>query len=138
MDAAHRRYKKDPHAESDRYDPFPSSRVVPATADQAIGDPSAKWFGNPKCKERKRSIKSGLHDVELAHCYQIVGQPSHQYIPVVIKTKESQAYADQVAIEQSARCGTRRVRCCRVRSHCSETARENREPWCQPEERREA
>src|SRR5579864_516070 len=138
MDAAHRRYEKDPHAESNRYDPFPSSCFVPAMADQAIGDPSPKGFGNPKCKERKGSIKSSLHNIELAHCNQIVWQPSHQHIPVVIKTKKSQAYADQVTIEQSARCGTSGVRCCRFRSHCSETARENREPWRQPEERREA
>src|SRR5215469_6282127 len=133
MGGAHRCHEKYAHGERDGHDPLPGGGFIPTTTDQSVRDPSTNRFGDPEGEEGQRRIKPRSHDAELTNRHEIIRQPRHQHIPVVIKTEESEAYSQQIAIEQAADRGgkicERQLPASRLKA-----ARENDEPGYKPEQ----
>src|SRR2546425_1029694 len=64
---------------------------IPAPLDQRVGDPSSNRFCDSEREERQRRGKTGSQDAEVADRHEVIGQPGHQHIPIVIKAKKAQA-----------------------------------------------
>ena len=93
-----RRDDKQARGEGERHNSLARTGFVPAYSDQAVRNPSADRLAHAENEEGERGVKAGSEDRQLPHRHQIVRQPGHKQVPVIVKTEKPEANAEKVTI----------------------------------------
>src|SRR6266496_487667 len=81
-----------------------------------VGNPASNRFTHAEYQVRKRRIDACLQNCQTSRSHQIIGQPVHQEIPVIIEAEKTEADAEEISIHYQ--CGERMPKSRRSRASC--------------------